>query len=77
VVSAAATAAMESTPAVVSAAATPAVESAPAAMATTATMTTATSSARYCQARRQHNDQCKTPNRFQARIHLYFSSPGR
>jgi hypothetical protein len=74
---------MESAPAVVSAAATTAVESTPTAMATTATtattatMATTATPARHCQASRQHNDQCKTPNRFQARIHWYFSGPGR
>jgi hypothetical protein len=68
---------MESTPAVVSAATTPAVESTPAAMADTAMATAPAAPACHGQARRQHDRQCKTHNRFQARIHWYFSGPGR
>jgi hypothetical protein len=62
---------------VVSAAATAMTTTAMTTTAATAMTTTATSPARHGQARRQHNNQCKTPNRFQARIHWYFSGPGR
>ena len=66
----------------VCAAATAAVATAAAATArrhaaATAAMATAATPARHCQARRQHNDQYKTHNRFQARIHWYFSGLGR
>jgi hypothetical protein len=67
---------MESTPAAstMESAAT----SSAASMASSPTAVASTTApSRHGQARRQHNDQCKTHNRFQARIHWYFSGPGR